>query len=240
MNKFLVSTLLVAVAAITVVSCKSEQKSVATPLKVETDSLAYIIGMNIADNLMAMDSTINVSVVCRAIEEHSRAKALLTQEEAKNYYLRYLTYVEPERKRGYEDKYLEDMVKANRDYTRSNSGLAYNITVIGDESLTPKGNNDLISLRYVISRIDGEQIFSSYEEGDTLVMGLQKLSKGIQESLKMIGKGGKVNAWIPSKLAYGEVGDSLLRVEPFETLYYEMELVDVERNAASKTENIVW
>ncbi|MFI3332811.1 MAG: FKBP-type peptidyl-prolyl cis-trans isomerase [Rikenellaceae bacterium] len=237
MNKF--SILVLFVAAI-FVSCRGEQKSSVTPLKGETDSLAYVIGMNIAENLMAMDSTINVSVVCRAIAEHSGSKSLITPNDARDYYLRYLTYVEPERKRGYEDKYLEDMIKSDRRFTRSNSGLTYNIAVIGDESLTPKGTNDLISMRYTISRLDGEQIFSSYEVGDTLVVALQNLTKGVQESLKMIGKGGKVNAWIPSKLSYGERGDSLLGVDPFETLYYEMELIDMERNAASGLDKIEW
>ncbi len=228
MNRFLVSALFVAA---TLVSCKSEPTTEVTPLKVETDSLAYIIGMNIADNLMAMDSTINVAVVCRAIAERSAEQSLISSDDARDYYLRYLTYVEPERKRGYEEQYLEDLTKANRDFTRSKSGLTYKIEVIGDESLTPRGVNDLISVRYTVSRIDGEQIFSSYEAGDTLVVALKNMLGGMQESVKMIGKGGKVDAWIPSKLAYGEMGDSLLMVDPFETLYFEMELVDMERNA---------
>ncbi len=231
MNKFIVSTLLVAA---TLISCKSEPKAVISPLKSETDSLAYIIGMNIADNLLAMDSTINIAVVCRAIAEQSGSKSLFTSDDARDYYLRYLSYVEPERKRGYEEQYLEDLTKANRDFTRSKSGLTYNVAVIGDESLTPKGTNDLISLRYTIARVGGEQIFSSYERGDTLLIALKDLNKGVQESLKMIGKGGRVNAWIPSKMAYGEMGDQELDIDPFETLYYEMELVDMERNAASR------
>lgn len=234
MNKFIVSILLIGACF---VSCKSEPKAAVAPLKSETDSLAYVIGLNIAENLMAMDSTINVNVVCRAIAESVSSKALMSREEAKMYYLRYLTYVEPERKRGYEEKYLEDLARTNRDFTRNAKGLTYNVTVIGDESLTPKGTNDLVSLRYTISRVNGEQIYSSYEAADTLVSALKDLQDGVQESLKMIGKGGKINSWMPSKLTYGEVGDSLLNVAPFETLYYEIELVDMERNGARNSRN---
>ncbi len=237
MNKFFVAALVIAA---TLVSCKSEPKAEVAALNSETDSLAYIIGMNIADNLMAIDSTINVGAVCRAIVERSEAKSLISTDDARDYYLRYLTYVEPERKRGYEEQYLEDLVKTNRDFTRSNSGLTYDVTVIGDEDFTPKGINDLVSLRYSISRINGEQIFSSYEAGDTLVLPLKEFPEGIKESVKLIGKGGKVSAWIPSKLAYGELGDSLLGIEPFETLYYEMELVDMERNAGRTFNSIEW
>ncbi|MFI3317344.1 MAG: FKBP-type peptidyl-prolyl cis-trans isomerase [Rikenellaceae bacterium] len=215
------------------VSCRGEQqKVVKTTLKSETDSLAYVIGMNIADNLIAMDSTINIAVVCKAIAEKSASKAIMKSQDARNYYLRYLTYVEPERKRGYEEQYLDDLSKADRNFARSKSGLTYNVEVIGDEAFTPKGVNDLVSICYTISRIDGEQIFSSYEAGDTLAMGLSKLQVGVQESVKMIGKGGKISAWMPSKLAYGENGDAELDIDPFETLFYQIELVDMKKNGA--------
>ncbi len=231
MNKFIASTLLIAAMTI---SCKSEQKSAITPLKSQTDSLAYVIGLSVADNLIAMDSTINLAAVSRAIAESQTSKRLFNAEEAKIYYLRYLTHVEPERKRGYEEQWLEDLAKSNRDFTRSNSGLTYNIAVIGDENLTPKGVNDLVSLRYTIKRVNGEQIFSSYDKADTLVSALSTLKSGLQEGLKMIGKGGKINAWIPSKLGYGQTGDQELNIAPFETLYYEVELIDMERNGAAK------
>ncbi len=231
---------LLVVALVAIVSCKSEPNTTVAPLKSETDSLAYIIGMNIADNLMAMDSTINVNVVCRAIAEQAKSKSLMTTDEAKIYYLRYLTYVEPERMRGYEEQYLVDLVKSDRRFARSKSGLTYEVEVIGDESFTPRATNDLISLRYTITRVDGEQIYSSYDAADTTVLALRDLSTGVQESLKLIGKGGKINAWIPSQLAFGEAGDSLLNVKPFETLYYQMEMIDMERNGAQKVVKKAW
>ncbi len=229
MNKFIITALTVGAL---LVSCKSEPKKVLAPLKSETDSLAYVIGVSIADNLLAMDSTINIGVVCRAIAEQAASKSLISRDDAKDYYLRYITFVEPEQKRGYEEQYLEDLAKTNRDFTRSKTGLTYNIAVIGDESLTPKGLNDMVSICYTISRVNGDSVYSSYQAADTLVVALSELSDGLQESVKMIGKGGKVNAWIPSKLAYGEEGDEELKISPFETLYYEMELIEMERNGA--------
>ncbi|MFI3279753.1 MAG: FKBP-type peptidyl-prolyl cis-trans isomerase [Rikenellaceae bacterium] len=231
MNRLIFSAL---VATTLLISCSQKPKTPVAQLATETDSLAYVIGVSIADNLMAMDSTINIAAVCRAITEQTSAKSkpLLSRDQAREYYLRYITFVEPERKRGYEEQYLEDLVKTNRDYTRSNSGLTYNITTIGDEEFTPRRVNDLVKMRYTVSRMDGEEIFSSYAQGDTLSMALKELLPGVQESVKMIGKGGKVNAWIPSKLAYGEDGDPTIDIEPFETLYFEMELIDMVVNGA--------
>ncbi len=227
-------------ASIAIISCKNETKKVVTPLKSETDSLAYVIGMSIADNLFQMDSTLNVDAVCRAITEEFKGRALISKEDAKSYYLRHLTYVEPELKRNYEDQYLEDLSKRDRDFTRTKSGLTYSIDVIGDESLTPRNNNDLVSICYTINRIDNSTIYSSYDEGDTLKIALKDLNKGLSESVKMIGKGGKLRAWIPSKLAYSEVGDSELEIQPFETLLYSIELIDLDKNGARDENRTNW
>ena len=46
---------------------------------------------------------------------------------------------------------------------------------------------------------------------------------------KLIGKGGKINAWMPSSAAYGAEGDKELGVAPNATLYFEIELVDLDK-----------
>ncbi len=228
--------------ALVTVACGSggDGKRVVAPLTSQSDSLAYIIGMNVADNLMTMDSLINYEVVCRAISEKFASRQLIEDEKARDYYLRYLTYVEPERKRGYEEQYLADLAKSDREYTRSQSGLTYSIDVIGDEDFTPRNSGDLLSLRYTIKRTDGTEIYSSYERGDTLQVALRDMLEGLSEASRLVGKGGKYRAWLPSALAYGEAGDDELEVEPFETLLYEVEIVDVERNAARSENRTTW
>lgn len=194
------------------------------------DSLAYIVGMNIAEQLQKMDSTINVGVVCRAIMEQFEGVAVMSRNEAREQYLRYLLFVEPERRRSYEEKFLVDLAANDRTFTRTKSGLTYHIAVIGDESLTPKNDNDWVTLRLSIERVGGESVVKNYEQS----LALSDMLEGVKESVKMIGKGGKIEAWMPSKIAYGEEGDEEFGVEPIETLLYTIEVVDVERNAASK------
>ena len=203
----------------------------------ESDSLAYIIGMSVGEQLINMDSTINVALVCRAIMEQFGGEAQMDFEDAQTQYLRYLLYVEPERKRSYEEKYLSDLATNDRKYTRTKSGLTYNIGMIGDESNIPKGFNDWVKIKYSVSRVNGDIIIpKNGNEGDTEVMeaGLSDLLKGVQESLKMIGVGGRIEVLIPSKLAYGETGNESLAIEPIETLHYTIELVELDKNAASK------
>ena len=48
----------------------------------DTDSVAYVIGMNVGLNLQRMDSTINVEAVCEGIRDVFREKTRLSGEEA--------------------------------------------------------------------------------------------------------------------------------------------------------------
>ena len=200
-------------------------------LKADTDSVAYIIGMNVGMNLLKMDSTLNVNAVCEGIRDVFRAGAKLSADDAEVYYLRYMNYVLPEKARAYEEQFLADIAKSNRSYARTSSGVTYTVTAVGDQEQVPVSDRDSVALRWVIRTADGSRIASSYEKGDTVRSLLRDLRKGVQESVKLIGKGGKINAWMPSSAAYGAEGDKELGVAPNATLYYEIELVDVDKYA---------
>ena len=174
-------------------------------LKTDTDSVAYVIGMNVGMNLMKMDSTINVNAVCEGIRDVFRQGTRFSAADAEVFYLRYMNYALPEKARAYEEQFLQDILKANRNYART--------------------------LRYLIRTADGQEVYSSYERGDTLRTTLGGLLKGMKESVKLVGSGGKINAWIPSSAAYGTQGDKELGIQPNTTLYYEIELVDVDKYA---------
>ncbi len=232
----------IAAAALVVlgVACSSggsNSGKITADLKTGSDSLAYVVGVNIAEQLQKMDSTINYGVVCRAIMERSQGKSLMSDEEAKIQYLRYLLYVEPEQRRRYEEQFLSDLALNDREYTRTKSGITYHIEVIGDEKLQPKSANDWVVMNFKISRVGGEQVYpaiDSEEEYVTIDGGVEDFVDGVTQSLKMIGKGGKIRAWIPSRLGYGEEGYEEYGVEPTETLFYEIELVDVAKGEAVK------
>ena len=100
-------------------------------LKADTDSVAYIIGMNVGMNLLKMDSTLNVNAVCEGIRDVFRAGAKLSADDAEVYYLRYMNYVLPEKARAYEEQFLADFAKSNRSYARTPSGVTYAVEVLG-------------------------------------------------------------------------------------------------------------
>lgn len=200
-----------------------------TKLRTDADSAAYIIGMNIGMNLIKMDSTINVSAVCEGIRDVFRNTPKFTVREAETYYLRYVNYMLPEKARAYEEQFIADVVKSNRNYARTASGVAYTVEVLGDQEKIPASDRDSVAVRYTIRTTDGSELFSSYERGDTVRVSVGDMTKGLQESLKLIGKGGKIRAWMPSAAAYGATGNAELGIEPNATLYYEIELIDVDK-----------
>ena len=200
-------------------------------LKTDTDSVAYVIGMNVGMNLMKMDSTINVNAVCEGIRDVFRQGTKFSAADAEVFYLRYMNYALPEKARAYEEQFLQDILKANRNYARTASGVTYTVEVLGDQEQIPASDRDSIALRYLIRTADGRDVYSSYERGDTLRTTLGGLLKGMKESVKLVGRGGKINAWIPSSAGYGTEGDKELGIQPNTTLYYEIELVDVDKYA---------
>lgn len=217
---------LLAAAALTG-SCS--RKGGGVKLRTDTDSVAYVIGMNVGMNLMRMDSTINVGAVCEGIRDVFRASAKLTAADAETFYLRYMNFALPEKARAYEEQFLADFAKSNRSYARTASGVTYTVDELGDQGLVPASDRDTVVMRYVIRTVDGTEVYSSYERGDTLRMQLGDLQKGVKESLKLIGKGGKITSWLPSSEAYGAAGDQELGIAPNATLHYEIELIDVDK-----------
>lgn len=209
----------------------SRKKSSNSRLRTDTDSVAYILGMNVGMQLLKTDSTLNVSALCDGLRDAYRGTAKFSADEARTYFLRYVNYALPEKARAYEEQFLEDIVKANRSYARTASGVAYTVSDVGDQNLVPLSDRDTVAVRWLIRTADGTQIYSSYEQGDTLRTALGDVTRGVRESLKLIGKGGRIKAWMPSAAAYGPSGEPQLGIRPNATLYYEMELVDVDKYA---------
>lgn len=200
-------------------------------LKSDTDSVAYVLGMNVGLNLLRMDSTLNVAALCEGIRDAMSGAPKWSLAEAETFYLRYMNHTLPEKARAYEERFLADIAKSNRSYARTTSGVTYTVGEVGDQNRVPTADRDTVSLRYVIRTADGKELYSSYERGDTLRCALGDLRKGVRESVKLVGKGGHIDAWLPAATAYGAEGDAALGVVPNATLFYEIELLDVEKYA---------
>ena len=218
MKKTLFLLLLAALAA----ACSRRSEGAGARLRTDVDSVAYVIGMNVGLNLQRMDSTINVAAVCEGIRDVFRDKSRFTTDEARDFYLRHLNYTLPERARAYEEQFLDDLAKQNRSYARTRSGVTYAVGELGDQERIPASERDSVELRYRILRADGTPIHTPAAPLRTTV---GELRRGVAESVKLIGEGGSITAWLPAREAYGAEGNAELGIAPNSTLCYEIELV---------------
>lgn len=223
------ATLLLLFAALLAAGSCSKKSSSAPDLRTDTDSVAYILGMNIASNLRGADSTINLSAVCAGIRDVERGRTLMTADEGRIYFLRYMNYMLPEKARRFEEEFLEEFAKENRSYARTKSGVTYAVDEIGDQDLVPTSDRDSVVLRMVIRTADDRELYSSYERGDSLRSCMSDLVRGLRESLRLVGRGGRLSTWLPAREAYGEAGNEELGVKSNATLFYEIELLDVDK-----------
>ena len=221
-------THVITLAILLFASCSSDGKTTnnggsgSEKLKVDVDSIAYIIGMNIGENLNKMDSTLNIKALCRGIEESYVGNEEISFEAAKEYYLRYTAYSKAAKIRQYEEQFLKDILVSNRSYARTTSGLTYTVSDIGDEELTPRNDKDSVTIIVTMSDVNGKKLI----ESDTLRSVLGDLIASQKESVRLIGKGGKISAWAPASESYGENGNKMLGVAPNSTLLFDIELLD--------------
>jgi FKBP-type peptidyl-prolyl cis-trans isomerase len=228
MRKTLIATALLALGLMVGCGQKSQTTTI-VEMRTSADSMSYVMGMNIARNLMEMDSMLNIDMVCEGLRDTYNGKTRLTDEEARMAFLKYMNYDNYERIKAFESKYLEEIRRADRKFVATNSGLTYKVVELGDLKRSVRSNRDTMLMRYRMLDMSGAVLDTTYLHGDTLRIAAGKLPKGLLEATKLIGKGGHIEAWLPSPLGYGADGCDSLGVKPNTILYYEMWLVDVEK-----------
>ena len=190
-------------------ACSKNSGGGGVKLRNDTDSVAYVIGMNVGANLLKMDSTINVNAVCEGIRDMFRGNPRLSAADAETFYLSYVNYALPEKARAYEEQFLLDIAKSNRSYARTSSGVTYTVTDVGDQNQVPTSERDSVALRWVIRTAAGDEITSSYERGDTvrsLVRNLRRGRAGEREAHRQGRQDQRLDAFVGSLRRRGRQG----------------------------------
>ena len=126
---------------------------------------------------------------------------------------------------------LEAVSETTRSYAGIGTGVTETGTAVGGQERIPATDRDSVALRCVIRTADGRQLYSSYERGDTLRDALGSLRRGVRESVKLIGRGGRTEAWLPAAAASGAAGGKPLGIRPSATLLRESPPVGRDQSA---------
>lgn len=219
MKKFILSIFSLALFGSMALSCKQTTQTMTN----EADSLSYVIGLSVGNSLIKLDSTLNVDMVCQAIRDVYNSTEKISLEEGRDYYLGQQTYFIHEKAEKYQEQFLADLRKSNREFVRLRNGVTYKIVKLGDQNNQSLVSRDTLSLALSIYDQSGNVI----REQDTLVTAYRDLMEGLREVIRITGKGGNVDIWVPSKYAYGSEGNAEQGIKPNQLLNYKVDIFDI-------------
>lgn len=213
---------------------KSNGKEQVVELKSFIDTISYIIGRDLGNNLSIIHEELNLDIVTKALNDSFNGKeGVFTQLESDS-----LIEIFQNRLIATENANTEKMANENRiageQFLEQNSqreevsvladGLQIEVIEEG-EGPTPK-STDKVNVHYRGTLIDGTEFDSSYERGESISFRLDGVIKGWTIGLQEMKTGGKYKLYIPPDLGYGnrDVGP----IPAGSTLIFEIELLGID------------
>lgn len=199
-------------------------------LPTSDDSLSYALG--VANYKYYVGDSINISVkkFSKGMTDASKEKALMNDTAASAFIVSYMQRREKARLMAENSQQIEAARKwladnaAAEGVVTTPSGLQYKVIQEGTGS-TP-GPEDMVRVHYSGKTIDGNKFDSSYDRGEPAQFRVNNVIRGWVEGLQLMKEGAKMMLYIPYDLAYGERGAGNV-IKPFETLIFEVELLEV-------------
>lgn len=113
---------------------------------------------------------------------------------------------------------------ASLEFLETASGLKYRVLRKSDGP-KPKASNT-VTVNYRGWLDSGKEFDSSYKRNEPISFPLNGVIPGWTEGMQLIGEGGMIELWIPSRLGYGIEGSGG-SVPPNATLHFIVELISV-------------
>ncbi len=114
---------------------------------------------------------------------------------------------------------------AETDFSVTDSGLKYRVLRKSSGRKPTASNTVTVNYRGWLQ--SGNVFDSSYEKGEPTSFPLRSVIAGWTEGMQLVGEGGMIELWVPSKLGYGERG-SPGSIPAHSNLHFIVELVSVD------------
>lgn len=215
-------------------SCSADKKYATTKIKTKDDSVSYFLGLTYGSGLKQadIDSIFDYDAFMKGVVEASKADSLeISQYEVETFLNKFFSQLQTEKlQRQYKDyiaenkAFLEENAKKDSVVTLA-SGLQYQILREGNG---PKANvNDKVKVHYTGKTIDGTVFDSSYPRNEPAEFYPAQVISGWKEALLLMPVGSKWRLFIPESLAYGANPPRMSGIQPFSTLVFEVEVMEV-------------
>lgn len=237
MKRKLLIVLSLVVFSIQIVSSQNHKKNSKdnVVLKTFTDTISYIIGSDVAGNLIKNSIDINKDIFFAAFDKKLKNNdSLFSQEQRQQIMTRFqkeLTAKQQEKNNAESEKnkiagkaFLEEN-KKKPGVVELPSGLQYKVITNGSG---PKPTaEDEVEVNYEGKFLDGKIFDSSYERKQSVTFPLSGVIKGWTEGLQLMNTGSTYEFYIPSDLGYGDKGFS--EITGGSTLVFKVELISIKQ-----------
>lgn len=199
-------------------------------MKSQEDSVSYAFGVVNYNALMTDSLTLKPELVAKAMMDGEDGKAIMTDEEARNLIMSFIS----KREQAKNAVTYKDYINENEAFLAKNkekpgvtvtpSGLQYEVITMGTG---PKPTAEsTVKVHYTGTLIDGTQFDSSVERGEPATFPVNGVIPGWTEALQLMPVGSKFKLYIPEAIAYGANGAGQV-IKPYSTLIFEVELLEI-------------
>ena len=201
-------------------------------LKDGCDSLSYVIGRDVGEQLEKFSSEIHVDAFAEGVNHGMNGRSSLISESAADSIrmdfiqkMQRQQMEEQQNSRSENLKETEDFLSQNKQkkgVVCTQSGLQYKVVKKGRGSCPSMNDTALVYYKATLS--DGT-VIDVTQQGNPVAFGLNGIISGLSEGIRLMNKGSKYVLYIPPELAYGDQGFPPA-IPPNCVLIFEIELVE--------------
>jgi len=240
MKNIFLSIFSLALAMFLFVSCGKNK----VDLQTKNDSVAYVIGANIGENLKKNIENDSLDLSSAALAQGFKDalegldSTIFTKEDKQNIMMQFQKDLQEKQSKKMAEaagpnkqagaKFLEEN-KKNPGIVQTQSGLQYKVIKEGNGK-SPKAT-DMVTVNYEGKLLDGKIFDSSYDRKKPETFGVSNVIRGWTEGLQLMKEGGSYELYIPSDLAYGDQGNQ--SIPGGSMLIFKVDLLKVEVGTAN-------
>ncbi len=199
------------------------------------DTISYIIGADIAHSFAKNSLDLNRDLVFKGfMDAQAKTDTLFTEEEIGAIMMAWQQEMSA-KKAAQSEIELAKNKKIGEDYLAANSlnagviklpsGLQYK--VIKEGAGESPDDNDVVTVHYTGTLVDGTVFDSSRERGEPIEFPVNGVIAGWTEALKLMKPGSQFMLYIPADLAYGDKKTG--PIPEGSTLIFDVELLKIEK-----------
>ncbi|WDF67346.1 FKBP-type peptidyl-prolyl cis-trans isomerase [Sphingobacterium oryzagri] len=204
----------------------------AQKLTSSTDSVSYALGMDVGSSLTASGVVIHPESFLKGVQDGVAGSSRLIEKEEGIRIIKAAFAQAAEMKAKalkQEETTFFDGIKTKPGVKAGEAGLYYEVLQEGTGAKPTA--TDEVTVHYKGALASGKVFDSSYDRGEPIDLGLDRVIRGWQIGIPLMTVGSKYRLYIPSDLGYGERGAGA-DIPPYSALVFEIELIGIKDNNA--------